>query len=290
LCFRGRHVMMGYMANPDLGEAHVEEIRKKNAEAIDSEGWLHSGDKGCQGINGMFRITGRYKELIIGSGGENIAPVPIEDYIKKVGEAIANVMMIGDKRKFNVAFVTLKAKGATGELPGTDELVGPALLVNPSTKTISAAMKDPIWHKYITDTITATNKLNPPPSHIQRFTILPRDFSVSTNEMTPTLKLKRSAVEKMWPKTIEALYDENADKKQAYFPCDPAEVRANVVAEEKHVEAETLEQPFIVGETTVDPEQIEELRRARTETTTELLDSSQGGQSNAEAASTEEKL
>jgi len=218
----------------------------------------------------MFRITGRYKELIIGSGGENIAPVPIEDHVKKVGEAIANIMMIGDKRKFNVAFVTLKTKGATGELPGTDELVGPALLVSPQTKTVSAAMKDPTWHKYITDAITVTNKLNPPPSHIQRFTILPRDFSVSTNEMTPTLKLKRSVVEKMWPKTIESLYNEDADKKQAYFPCDLSEVAANASVETK--ETEDAEQPFSVGETTVSPEQIEELRRERTLTTANLLE------------------
>jgi long-chain-fatty-acid--CoA ligase ACSBG len=282
LCFRGRHVMMGYLANPDLGEAHVQEIRKKNAESIDDDGWLHSGDKGCQGSNGMFRITGRYKELIIGSGGENIAPVPIEDNVKKVAEAISNIMMIGDKRKFNVAFVTLKAKGATGELPGSDELVGPALRVSPGTTTISGAMKDPVWHKYITDAIVATNKLNPPPSHIQRFTILPKDFSVATNEMTPTLKLKRGVVEKMWPKTIESLYNEDADKKQAYFPCDQGEAGANASSDEKQPEAEVhAEQPFSVGETNVSPEQIEELRRERTVTTTALLE---GDKMDVEAA------
>jgi acyl-CoA synthetase (AMP-forming)/AMP-acid ligase II len=60
LCFRGRHIMMGYLANPKLGKAHVAEIEKKTAEAIDADGWLHSGDKGCLGTNGMFKITGRY--------------------------------------------------------------------------------------------------------------------------------------------------------------------------------------------------------------------------------------
>jgi long-chain-fatty-acid--CoA ligase ACSBG len=59
ICFRGRHVMMGYMANPKLGQAHVDEIKKKNAEAIDNEGWLHSGDKGCMSVEGMVKITGR---------------------------------------------------------------------------------------------------------------------------------------------------------------------------------------------------------------------------------------
>ena len=97
----------------------MAEIRKKNEESIDADGWLHSGDKGCMDERGMVKITGRYKELIITAGGENIAPVPIEDNIKKLCGAISNIVMIGDKRKFNVAVVTLKAKGAEGEDPGT---------------------------------------------------------------------------------------------------------------------------------------------------------------------------
>jgi len=69
ICFRGRHIMAGYMANPELGADHVAEIAKKNKEAIDEQGWLHSGDKGCIDARGMVRVTGRYKELIIGAGG-----------------------------------------------------------------------------------------------------------------------------------------------------------------------------------------------------------------------------
>ena len=60
--FRGRNTMMGYLANPDLGEEHVKDIQKKNAETIDADGWIYSGDKGCMEANGMFRITGWYKE------------------------------------------------------------------------------------------------------------------------------------------------------------------------------------------------------------------------------------
>merc|ERR1711934_551578 len=132
------------MANPALGKSHVNEIKDKLAGTIDDEGWLHSGDKGCMSETGFVKITGRYKELIIGAGGENIAPVPIEDDLKKKCPAISNVMMVGDKRKFNTCLVTLKAKGANGEKPGTDELDGAALEVNPEIKTISAAQKDPI--------------------------------------------------------------------------------------------------------------------------------------------------
>merc|ERR1719487_2345924 len=136
---------MGYMACPDMGSAHLKEITKKTSETIDAEGWLHSGDKGMCTTEGMFKITGRYKELIIGEGGENIAPVPIEDHVKKMCDGIAEIMMVGDKRKYNVALVTLKAVGANGEVPGTDMLDAGAARVNPEVQTISAAMKDNKW-------------------------------------------------------------------------------------------------------------------------------------------------
>merc|ERR1712117_241136 len=100
------------MANERLGKEHMETVEKKNMEAIDEDGWLHSGDKGTKDIHGIVKITGRYKELIIGAGGENIAPVPIEDEMKRVCPAISNIVMIGDKRKFNVCLITLKAVGA----------------------------------------------------------------------------------------------------------------------------------------------------------------------------------
>jgi len=210
ICFRGRHIMMGYLANPDLGQEHVDLIKKKTAAAIDSDGWLHSGDKGCMSPEGMLKITGRYKELIIGAGGENIAPVPIEDNVKALHEGISNIMMVGDKRKFNVALVTLKAVGATGEKPGSDDLDGGAKKINSSVTTISAAMDDEKWIKSITDAIKATNangKCCPSnAAKIQKFCILPRDFSVETNELTSTLKLKRSVVDKKYKAAIDAMY------------------------------------------------------------------------------------
>ena len=59
ICFRGRHIMAGYMANSELREEHVKEISKKKADAIDAQGWCHSGDKGCIEERGLTRITGR---------------------------------------------------------------------------------------------------------------------------------------------------------------------------------------------------------------------------------------
>jgi long-chain-fatty-acid--CoA ligase ACSBG len=221
VCFRGRNVMLGYLANPAFGKEHVDEIIKKNAEVIDNEGWLHSGDKGTMDVNNMFAITGRYKELIKGAGGENIAPVPIENHILKSFKGISNVVMVGDKRKFNVALVTLKAEGATGELPGTNKLDKSVLDIAPGVETIEQACKDPVWIAAITDAITKTNKNGSVcPSNaatVQKFTILPIDFSVQTDELTATLKLKRAVVETKNAKAIDALYESEA----TYVPSVP---------------------------------------------------------------------
>lgn len=211
LCYRGRNIMMGYLAQPDLGEEHVNEINKKTSETIDSEGWLHSGDKGMVTARGMVKITGRYKELIIGEGGENIAPVPIEDHVKKMCDGIAEVIMVGDRRKYNVALVTLKAVGANGEVPGTDELDAGAARVNPEVKTISEAMKNKQWIDTVTAAIQSANANGKVcfnnAAKIQKFTILPTNFSEQGNELTPTKKLKRAAVQKAYADIIEKMYN-----------------------------------------------------------------------------------
>merc|ERR1740123_1378504 len=207
--------MMGYMANLDLGQDHVDEITKKTAEAIDAEGWLHSGDKGLRTEQGMVKITGRYKELIIGEGGENIAPVPIEDSVKAFCAGINEVMMIGDQRKYNIAVITLKAVGANGESPGTDQLDAGAKNVNPEVTTISAAMDDKMWIDTVRKAVKSTNKnakvcINNAFT-IQKFMILPTNFSEENNELTPTKKLKRKTVEERYHAQVEKLYKEGGD-------------------------------------------------------------------------------
>ncbi|GAB5355514.1 hypothetical protein AAMO2058_000212000 [Amorphochlora amoebiformis] len=242
ICFRGRGVMMGYMANPEFGEEHMEQIKKKNEGAIDNEGWLHSGDKGAKSKLGMIKITGRYKELIIGAGGENVAPVPIETNIKKLCDSISNIMMYGDKMKFNVCILTLKTVGASGQEPGTNVLDGPAAKINPDTKTVTQAMHDEKVIKAITEAIVATNKnqLCCPSNaaKIQKFTILPADFSVATGELTSTLKLKRSVAAKKYEKEIKAMYD----SKDVYVPFyTKEEAEAKEKAEAKGAETEDKE-------------------------------------------------
>lgn len=222
VCFRGRHIMMGYLCNPKLGDAHVAEIKKKNEEAIDEDGFMHSGDKGSKDVNLMYRITGRYKELIITAGGENISPVPIENALKLNCPAIANAVMVGDKRKFNCCLITLKCVGATGELPGTDKLDGAA--VAHGCATIGEAAASAAYTKMIEDAIKATNNdgtvCPSNASKIQKFTILPQDLSVETGEITPSLKLKRSVTEKKYINIIEAIYK----SKDAFTPYSSAPI------------------------------------------------------------------
>lgn len=205
ICYRGRHIMMGYLANPKMGDAHMKLIEGKLNDAIDDNGWLHSGDKGLITVRGMVKITGRYKELLIGAGGENVAPVPIEDACKEACAEISNIMMFGDRKPFLAALVTLRAEGNPGETPGTDVLA--CKIPGSDAKTITEARKDPAVIKYITECIVKGNKAAPNnASTIKKFTILPRDFSVQTMELTSTLKTKRSVVLQNFAEVVDRTY------------------------------------------------------------------------------------
>jgi long-chain-fatty-acid--CoA ligase ACSBG len=195
ICFRGRHIMLGYMHN-----------EAKTRETIDDLGFLHSGDVGRVGSDGLLYITGRIKELIITAGGENIAPVPIEDIVKTNCPALSCVMMVGDQRKYNVCLVTLKTT-PTADGGFTNQLTNEALAVSPGVTTVEEACACPVWTEYITAGIKATNAVAVSNAQkIQKFKVLPVDFSVAGNELTPTLKLKRSTVSTKYASEIEKLY------------------------------------------------------------------------------------
>jgi len=97
ICMRGRNTMMGYLKNDEA-----------TLQTIDSLGYIRSGDKGKIEKDGHLKITGRIKELIIGAGGENIAPVPVEDNFKESCAACSNIMMIGEQQRFMSCLITFK--------------------------------------------------------------------------------------------------------------------------------------------------------------------------------------
>ena len=198
ICFRGRHVMMGYM--------HEEQ---KNRECIDTEGWLHSGDIGKMDEHHHLFIVGRIKEIIITAGGENIAPVPIEEEIKRLLPAISNAIMIGDKRKYNVMLITLKTKQDLNTSEFTDQLVAEAAGLVKDVTTISEAKASESYQKHIQKAITDYNNGTFCVSNaqkIQKFAILPVDLSIPGGELTGTLKLKRNVIVEKYADIIESLY------------------------------------------------------------------------------------
>jgi len=136
--------------------------------------------------------------------------VPIEDCIKSKLPALSNVIMIGDRRKYNVMLVTLKcAVDLNSGLP-KDELIGEAIAVS-DVKTVSAAQNDPKWKSYIQSGLDKANKESVSNAQkIQKFAIV-SEFSIPTGELTPTLKLKRAVVHDKYKELIESFYANDSD-------------------------------------------------------------------------------
>uniref|UniRef100_A0A1B6E357 long-chain-fatty-acid--CoA ligase n=1 Tax=Clastoptera arizonana TaxID=38151 RepID=A0A1B6E357_9HEMI len=204
ICMKGRHVFMGYLNEPE-----------KTKAAIDSERWLHSGDVGTLDSNNHLKITGRIKELLITAGGENIAPVLIEQILKQELPCISNAQLIGDRRKFLSMLLTLKTEVDPETTEPLDELTKEVKVwckhlgceVN-SVKDILDGPKSEIMSA-IQAGIDRTNaKAISNAQKIQKFAILPADFSVPTGELGPTLKLKRNVVYDKYKDIIENFYKE----------------------------------------------------------------------------------
>ncbi|XP_063025567.1 long-chain-fatty-acid--CoA ligase ACSBG1-like isoform X4 [Melospiza melodia melodia] len=181
ICFWGRTVFMGYLNMED-----------RTKEAFDEEGWLHSGDLGKLDKDGFLYVTGRIKDLIITAGGENVPPIPIEDAVKKELPIVSNAMVIGDKKKFLSMFLTLKSVLDPDTSDPTDILTEQARNFcqrsgSKATKVSEiVATRDEAIYRAIQEGIdrvnsTATNRVH----CIQKWIVLPRDFSISGGELAP---------------------------------------------------------------------------------------------------------
>lgn len=219
LCYKGRHIFMGYMYM-------IEETQK----TIDDEGFLHSGDvaefdsnernePGMTSPSGFMKITGRIKELLITAGGENVPPVVIENNIKSLLPAVSNVMVIGDRRKYLAAFVSLKTNVDLDTMLPLDTLAPDALhvaktVLNSNVTTYSEAKEDKVWFDYVNEGIKKANKMTTSNAQvIQKWRWLPEDFSEKGGDLTPTLKLKRKVATEKLADLIEAIYAEDGPEK-----------------------------------------------------------------------------
>ncbi|KAL5460257.1 hypothetical protein EMCRGX_G033688 [Ephydatia muelleri] len=202
ILLRGRHVFMGYL-----------NCEQKTVEAIDDEGWLHTGDVGRVDRDGFLTIMGRIKELIFTFGGTTISPVVVENVVKKEIPFLNHVMLIGDRRHFLVCLLTIKTiiNADTGE--PTDVLAPQAQraieqLGSPCTRVSQIIeTKDRAVFTAIQQGLDRVNNRETSNAHrIHKWSILPVDFSVAGDELGPTLKVKRQVVLQKYADTIEDIY------------------------------------------------------------------------------------
>ncbi|XP_060536801.1 very long-chain-fatty-acid--CoA ligase bubblegum isoform X3 [Cylas formicarius] len=203
LLMMGRHVFMGYL----------NDIEKTN-EVIDEEGWLHTGDLGKVDEKGFVYITGRLKEIIITSGGENVPPVPIEQHVKKELPALSNVFLVGDKRKFLSLLVTLKTEVDSETGAPNDSLIhsvqswlqGLGVAAKTVTEVLETGPDQRILDALQAGIDRVNKKATSNAQRIQKVAILPADFSLATGELGPTMKVKRRVVEQKYKEIIDKMY------------------------------------------------------------------------------------
>ena len=160
----------------------------------------------------MLKITGRIKELIITAGGENIAPVPVEDNFKLECLACSNIMMIGEQQRFMAALVTFKVDvDPKSGVPSRNLTSEAKTVLKKATgmdfNTTDEAIAEPKVSEFVKKCIEATNKKSVSrAAHIRKFKLLPDDFSIPGGELTPTLKLKRKVTEKKYVQFVDEMF------------------------------------------------------------------------------------
>ncbi|MFI1313867.1 AMP-dependent synthetase/ligase [Streptomyces albidoflavus] len=180
----GGHVFTGYW------DAESGEVRPGPVD-----GWFPTGDLGALDEDGYLTITGRKKDILITTGGKNVAPAPLEDWLR-AHPLVGQCMVVGDDRPYITALLTLEPEGIAHwrkmrkkEELTTEELVGDPELLEALQKAVDDA-----------------NKLVSRAESIRRFTVLPVDFTEEGGHLTPSLKIKRPAVEKDFAEEIGAMY------------------------------------------------------------------------------------
>ena len=182
---RGRGVMRGYYNLPE-----------DTAEALEADGWFHTGDIGELDADGFLTITDRKKDILVTAGGKNIAPQNIEGQLKASCPYLSQVVMLGDRRPFCVALVTLNEEtaGKWAREHGIDY------------KSYADLASRPEVQHLIRDGIEAVNATLPSYERIKDFHLLDHDLSQETGELTPKMSVKRKVVEARHQEILEGFY------------------------------------------------------------------------------------
>ena len=184
ICMRGPHVSPGYFKNPQA-----------TRETFHEDGWLHSGDVGEIDGDGFLSITDRKKELIITSGGKNVAPQAIEKELRSI-TVVGQAVVVGDRRNYLTALITLDPQC----LPREAERIGsPARNLEEAAQC--AKMRD-----HLADRVETVNMGLAQFETIKEFKVLPVEFTVEGDELTPTMKLKRRVIHEKYGSEIDSLY------------------------------------------------------------------------------------
>jgi long-chain acyl-CoA synthetase len=181
---RGQNVFAGYLNLPD-----------KTAEAIDADGWLHTGDVGVVDSDGYFRITDRMKDIIITAGGKNVTPSELENDLK-FSPYITDAVVIGDKRPYLTAIVMIDQENV--EKFAQDQDV--------PFSNYSSLTRAPEVQALIQAELDRVNKKFARVEQIKKFFLLENQLTAEDEELTPTMKLKRKLVEQKYTAQIEAMY------------------------------------------------------------------------------------
>ena len=180
---RGPNVMTGYYKKP-------EETRE-----VLVDGWLHTGDIGFLDRDGFLVITDRKKDLIVTSGGKNVAPQPIENLVKQ-SPYILNAVVLGSRRKFVSALI----------VPDFDKLEVYARAGNIPYVNRRDLIQNDVIHRFLESEVDRCTPNLAPYEKVKKIALLERDFEIEKGEITPTLKVKRSVVEEKFKDVIDSLY------------------------------------------------------------------------------------